>query len=106
MVLLRPIAKSPLLEHIGYVADRYPTRSASSQLRRKTLALYLMEPPMIRHLLTIITIVWCTGGFAGYSLIRIASLADAADDAIAHEQRSAEMRLVESDKSTTHSKQG
>ncbi len=60
---------------------------------------------MIRHLLTIITIVWCTGGVAGYSLVRIASLADAADDVAAQEQRSAEIRLVESERPTARGRQ-
>ncbi len=37
---------------------------------------------MLRHLWTIVTIVMCSGGLTGYSLIRVASLADAADEAI------------------------
>ncbi len=49
---------------------------------------------MIRHLLTIISIVWCTFGFAGYSILRVASLADAADDGTAQERRLAEGSLV------------
>ena len=41
---------------------------------------------MFRHLFTILTIVWCTAGVTGYSLVRVASLADAATEKIAHGQ--------------------
>lgn len=37
---------------------------------------------MFRHLFTILTIVWCTAGVTGYSLVRVASLADAAAEKI------------------------
>ncbi|MDP9901838.1 hypothetical protein [Variovorax ginsengisoli] len=45
---------------------------------------------MFRHFWSIVTIVMCSGGFTGYSLIRVASLADAADEAVIAAQDGAE----------------